>query len=111
MIERAVVGRQARRCCSRVARLHPEQFPTAGELARPLSIAQEAEVADAVKPVGQDMDQEAANEFVGGELASALVVGFQVIDEVRGWAWREAKPTERFNPAQTRIEVAIGSAG
>jgi hypothetical protein len=34
-----------------------------------------------------------------------------VIDDVRGWAWREAKPTGGFNPAQTRIEVAIGSAG
>jgi hypothetical protein len=30
---------------------------------------------------------------------------------VRGWAWREAKPTGGFNPGQTRIEVAIGSAG
>jgi hypothetical protein len=33
------------------------------------------------------------------------------MEDVRGWAWREAKPTGRFNLAPTRIEVAIGSAG
>ena len=37
--------------------------------------------------------------------------GNWVVGDVRGWAWREAKPTGGFNPAQTRIEVAIGSAG
>jgi len=43
-------------------RCHPEQFPAQRKLARTMAIAEEAVVPDAVKPVRQYMDQEAADE-------------------------------------------------
>src|SRR4051812_20705869 len=79
-IDRTRGSRQeGRRRCSRVARLHAEQLPTTGELARALSIAQEAEVANAMKPFRQDMDQEAANKLVGGEGHGGVRVAVPVV--------------------------------
>lgn len=43
----------------------PEQFPDPGDIGRTVAIPEEAVVADAMLPLGQDMDQEAPNERAG----------------------------------------------
>ncbi len=59
-MEHTVVGRAGGCRLSRVRRLHAEQFAAAVKLAFALVIAEEAEVADAVKAIGQHVDEEAA---------------------------------------------------
>src|SRR5271167_3762891 len=71
----AVVSRRLR---SR-GRCHPEQFPAPRKLARTMAIAEEAVVPDAVKPVRQYMDQEAADELPGLEGHGLLTVVIPVI--------------------------------
>jgi hypothetical protein len=48
-------------------RRHIEQVPGSGDVAGAAAIGEEAVVADAVEAVGQNVDQEAADELVGGE--------------------------------------------
>src|SRR5215472_11566186 len=46
---------------------HAEQLAAARQLLLAIAIAQEAVVADALEAIGQNMEQEAADEFLGGE--------------------------------------------
>src|ERR1019366_8081391 len=64
---------------SRTRRCHPEQFPVQSQLPRALTIAEEAEVPDAVKPVRQHMDQEATHELPAIERHRLLAVAIPVI--------------------------------
>lgn len=41
-----------------------KQFPDPGDIGSTVAIPEEAVVADAMLPLGQDMDQEPADEFV-----------------------------------------------
>ncbi len=45
----------------------PEQFPDPGDIGGTVTIPKEAVVADAMLPLGQDMDQEPADELAGLE--------------------------------------------
>ena len=57
-----VIVPEARICLS-----GPEQFPDPGDIGGTVAIPEEAVVADAMLPLGQDMDQEAADELAGLE--------------------------------------------
>ena len=46
---------------------HPKKLAAAGELPRTMAIAEQAVIANAMKPLGQDMQEEAADELIGGE--------------------------------------------
>ena len=48
-------------------RRHVEQVAGVGDVVRAAAIGEEPVVADAVEAVGQDVDQEAADELVDGE--------------------------------------------
>ena len=48
-----------------LGRRHIEQSPAEGELLPAVAAGEEAEVADAVEVVGQDMEQEASDELLG----------------------------------------------
>src|SRR5450631_2730843 len=64
------------RFCQRIGLLHSEQFATAGELLLAVAVAHEAVITDALKSLGQDMDQETSDELPGVErhyLLSVLV--------------------------------------
>lgn len=47
-----------------VWRFGPEQEPDPGDIGGPMAISEEAVVADAMLPLGQDMDQEPTNELI-----------------------------------------------
>src|SRR3954451_409019 len=64
------------RCC---VPLHAKQFPAAGQLALALTVAEEPEVADAVKAVREDMNQEPADELVGVQGHRAVVAVLPVV--------------------------------
>ena len=53
-MQRPVIGMQARWRFGQVVGTHSEQLTTAGELALALAIAEEPEVANAMKPIRQD---------------------------------------------------------
>lgn len=57
-----VIVPEARICLS-----GPEQFPDPGDIGGTVAIPEEAVVADAMLPLGKDMDQEAADELAGLE--------------------------------------------
>jgi hypothetical protein len=46
------------RFCWRIGLLHPEQFAAAGELLLAVAVAHETVITDALKSIGQDMDEE-----------------------------------------------------
>lgn len=60
MIAQAIVGGAV----GRLRRGHVEQLPAQGELGGSLAVCKEAIVADAVKAIGQAVQQEAADELV-----------------------------------------------
>src|ERR1700686_1205816 len=72
----AVVGG---RIGCRVGRHHSEQLPAQRQLLGTMAVAEEAEVTDAVKPVRQHMDQEAADELFSREGHCLLTVVIAVI--------------------------------
>ena len=53
---------------------HGQQAATKRQSFLAVAVAEEAVVADALKPVGQDMEQEAADELVRGEDERLLVM-------------------------------------
>src|SRR5208282_966558 len=63
----------------RIRRSHPDESSTALKLPRTMTVAQEAEVPDAMKPVRQDVDQEAANELIGIQGHDLLAVAIAVV--------------------------------
>lgn len=69
-------------CGSTVRRLgnrHAEQVAAVGELLRPVAIAEKAVVADAMEALGQDVQQEAANELVGRNGHDLLPIAVPVV--------------------------------
>src|SRR5271165_5099026 len=63
----------------RSGRCHADQLPAARELLCTMAVAEEAVIANAVKPVWQHMDQEAADELPGLEGHGLLAVVIPVI--------------------------------
>src|SRR5882757_10975495 len=61
-------------------RLHPEQFPDPRDIGLAACSGQQAVMADAVESVGQHVDQEAADELVGGQPHDLLAIA--VLDPV-----------------------------
>ena len=59
-----------------------QEFPATGKVFHFCAISEEAEVADAHEGVGNDMEEETADEFIGGQshkflfiLVAAIAVG------------------------------------
>jgi len=63
---------------------HSQQLAAKGELGFPVAMAQKAVVADALKTVRQDMEQEAANEFFGFQRHDFWLVVMPIIFPVEG---------------------------
>jgi hypothetical protein len=63
---------------------HPQQLAAKGELGFPVAMAQKAVVTDALKTVGEDMEQEAANEFFGFQGHGFLLVVMPIIFPLEG---------------------------
>ena len=78
---------------------------------RPVGIGEEAIVADAVEPVGQDMDQKAANELVGIErhkLVTSGALGAVILpSECHAFAVERTEPTVG-NGDPVRVARQIG---
>ena len=53
---------------------YAEELAGHSDISGPVGIGEEAVMTDAVEPIGQDVDQEAADELVGGE-RQKLVAG------------------------------------
>src|SRR5271167_279115 len=66
------LGRRSGQC-------HADQLPAARELLCTMAVAEEAVIANTVKPVRQHMDQEAADELPGLEGHGLLTVVIPVI--------------------------------
>ena len=58
-----------------VWRLDPEQVPDPGDIGGPVAVSKEAVVADAVLTLGQDVDQEPSDEFLGCERHGGVSFG------------------------------------
>src|SRR3984957_18877725 len=67
------------RISGRSGQRHPQQFPASGQLPGTMAVAEEAIVPDAMKPVRQHMDQEAADELLGREGHRLLAVVVPII--------------------------------
>ena len=78
-VEVAVVGWSLRRDNSAERQDHAQQLAAQGELGLAITVAQKAVVPDALKAVGQDMQQETANEFVGFQCHGFLLVAMPII--------------------------------
>ncbi len=78
-MERAVVIGWTGHRRRRFGRCHAEQFTAASELTFTLAIAEKAEVSDAMEAIRQDVDEEAADELVGGQRHRAVMAVMAVV--------------------------------
>ena len=60
---------------------HGQQFSTAGQVLRAVTIAEKPVVADALEAIWQDMHQEAPQELISGQGHQLLLVLMLVVEE------------------------------
>jgi len=87
----AIVGGWLGGCCRR----HAEQFPAQSQLPRPVPVAEEAEVADAAKPIWQHVDQEAANKLIAAQAHDLLPATVAIVLPAEA----DAVPVDGHQPA------------
>jgi hypothetical protein len=80
-------------------RRHLQELPAQSELLCPIAIGEEAEIANSLEPVGENVKQEPTDEFVGTERHRLVTVAIAII-----------LPAKR-NPAVIDIEQAIVGDG
>jgi hypothetical protein len=74
-----VVGFVLPKAAGGQGRNHTQQLTAPGELGLAIALAEKSVVTDALKTVRQDVEQEAANEFVGLQSHCLLLVVVAVI--------------------------------
>ena len=67
-----------------LGRYHGQERPASGELLRSVAVAEEAVVADALEPVGKDVEQKATDELRAGERHGLRLVAVTIVLPAEG---------------------------